>query len=780
MKAFFLVLLSICASAALHAQVTWIADKPVGAGPSEVFTDSAAKRVHVLTSGIDADFDGLFEPESDVSAGWYVLDPSGNILDSTLFNGYFNSFPIRVGVDIAGRILYAPVNGKVGSFSLETLEPIDAALLDEAFAAVSYHPESGILTLSLRAPDFSSPGEIVYFHPELGLLARVEGGVNPGNGIGIARGDVGFGFYTVNEGGFGESNASLTGIGFNSNLFDYVNGESLGGGGADMLLDGDRAFLLMSGTHRVRIVDVNTHEEIAPSPIEVGTEGFDGPRCLAISGDTLYVGTYASDVRRFDLKTGEMIDAISLPGKVEDLAMIGSSLFAAISYTAGTYDADSLLVHIDTRSGEQIETIVVGAQPGSILANPSDGSVTALGYGAGDSPTPWWKTVDVATGAFRTQGTLSHSLSFPLRATLDPADGSILFVGSDTLFMLNTGVDAATPESLYTDPDASGDLFGVSDGSDYWLVTERPLDFAAAPCYVHAVRKSDRKRIAKFRTAGFYAIDAGIVPSSIPGGTAAYILHEGNFGNEDATLTLAEYVPHLFEGELGSGANHIMHGTDEYGSELTAVTMTGSHEVLFLDFNERGVPQITLRVPTGTTGLDGPRQSVIAPCVPVVFDRPLLVTTYSGEVLLLADERVVDTEEIGGKGEGIAALGDKVYTANSFETGTYTPGSTVSIITLIYSSVEDASTVSGATLDQNYPNPASDRTTIPFTLSRPGQVTLDLYTSTGELAGALLNTSLEAGRHEATIDTKGLPAGSYLFRLGVGGETFVKRMEVAR
>lgn len=785
MKVLFILLLSIFGSASLCAQVDWsVAHKPVGAGPSEIFADSAHNQIHVLTSGVDADFNGIFEPGGDdISAAWYVLDPAGNVVDSSFFEGYFNSFPIRVGVNLKEGIMYAPVNGTVQSYSLQTLKPLGETLIDENFAAAAYDSASGMLILSARAADFSSPGEIVYFDPQTQLeVGRVRAGVNPGNGIADPRPDIdGIGFYSINEGGFGQADASLTYTTFSSNLFASVNGKPLGGGGADLLVDGFRAYLLMGGSHQVRIVETETHQEVSPSPIEIGTEGFDAARSLALAGDTLIVGTYSSDVRRFNAKTGALIDVIPMPGKVESVAVVGSSIFAAIAYTAGTYDADSLLVVIDMVGGLPTDTLVVGGQPAAVLANPENGSVTVVGYGAGENSTPWWKTVDAATLATDAEGTLSQHLSYPFRPAMNAANNNLMFVGSDTLFGLNVSVSNSTPEPVYTDPTASGNLFGVSDGGDYWYVTERPTDFASFPGYLHAIRKSSGVRDAKFITGGAFLLTAAPVPSSATGGSAAYLLHEGNFGSTtDATLSFADYVPEAHKGVMGSGANYIMHDVDEYGTEITAVTMTGSHEVLFVDFTEDGFPAITSRVPTGTTDLDGPRQCVIAPCVPVIFQNPLLVTTYSGQALLLANGTVVSSHEIGGKGEGITKLGDKVYTANSFETGTYTAGSTVSIISLIYSSVEETGSVAGTTLAQNYPNPANGRTTIPFTLSKAGDVSLDLYSATGALTATLLHTHLQAGKHDLTISTADLPSGTYIYRLTLGNQTFTEKMEVVR
>lgn len=784
MKALFVLLLFVLGSASLCAQIDWsVTPKPVGVGPSEIFTDPATNRIHVLTSGVDADFNGRFEPGTDdISAAWYVLDPAGNPVDSLFFDGYFNSFPIRVGVNLRLGVMYAPVNGKVKTYSLETQDILEEALIDENLATASYDAASRTLILSARAADFSSPGEIVYFDPEAKLiLGRVQAGVNPGNGIATLRPDIGgVSFYSINEGSFGTMNSSITYTSFSSNLFSAVNGEPLGGGGSDILTEGTRAFILMGGTHQVRIVETQTHTEITPSPINIGTEGFDAPRALAKVEDTLIVGTYTSDVRRFNLRTGAMIDVIPTPGKVEAVAVLDSLLFAAIHYTAGTYDPDSLVAVINMNTGEVIDTIVVGALPAKIMVDAVENRVLVVGYGSGENGMPWWKFLDGTTLEPVAEGTLPVALSFPLRAAFIPGENRLVFVGSDTLFSLDVTTAGAIPEPIYTDPSGTGDLFGVSDGGGYWFVTERPKDFVPAPGYLHAIRKSDGVRTAKFITAGDFLLDVAPVPSSAGGGTAAYMLHEGGFGAQNATLALADYAPTVHEGTLGGGANYIMHNVDDHGTEVTAVTMTGTHEVVFLDFTEDGFPAISSRVSTGTTDLDGPRQTISVPGLPTALNKPLLVTTYSGESVFIANNMVMARLETGGKGEGATTLENKIYIANSFETGTYNPGKTVSILSFIFTSVSEAGNVGETSLAQNYPNPAGDHTTIPFTIERAADVSLNLYSASGELVASLVEKPLEAGRHELTLDTKELATGTYLYTLTVGNKTLTKKMEIVR
>ncbi|MCH8569671.1 MAG: CotH kinase family protein [Balneolales bacterium] len=71
-------------------------------------------------------------------------------------------------------------------------------------------------------------------------------------------------------------------------------------------------------------------------------------------------------------------------------------------------------------------------------------------------------------------------------------------------------------------------------------------------------------------------------------------------------------------------------------------------------------------------------------------------------------------------------------------------------------------------LHQNYPNPFNGQTRIPFTLSEPVSVTLEIYSLQGQLVSRLANNqSFPAGTHTINFDTNtaSLASGLYLYRL---------------
>lgn len=72
-------------------------------------------------------------------------------------------------------------------------------------------------------------------------------------------------------------------------------------------------------------------------------------------------------------------------------------------------------------------------------------------------------------------------------------------------------------------------------------------------------------------------------------------------------------------------------------------------------------------------------------------------------------------------------------------------------------------------LKQNYPNPFSDKTSIPFTLTNPSDATVILFDLMGRKVGEIKKTSLSAGEQEVEIDFKslGIAPANYIYQLEV-------------
>lgn len=77
---------------------------------------------------------------------------------------------------------------------------------------------------------------------------------------------------------------------------------------------------------------------------------------------------------------------------------------------------------------------------------------------------------------------------------------------------------------------------------------------------------------------------------------------------------------------------------------------------------------------------------------------------------------------------------------------------------------------------RNYPNPASDITTIEFTLTQAAPTSLVVYDMLGQKAASLINKTLSAGDHKISFNVKDYTPGIYLYELRSGNQSQVKKM----
>jgi hypothetical protein len=78
-------------------------------------------------------------------------------------------------------------------------------------------------------------------------------------------------------------------------------------------------------------------------------------------------------------------------------------------------------------------------------------------------------------------------------------------------------------------------------------------------------------------------------------------------------------------------------------------------------------------------------------------------------------------------------------------------------------------------LAQNHPNPFADATSVRFSLARAAAVRLAVYDALGREVAVLAEGLRAAGPHAVALDARGLPAGTYLYRLEADGEVIATR-----
>ena len=83
-------------------------------------------------------------------------------------------------------------------------------------------------------------------------------------------------------------------------------------------------------------------------------------------------------------------------------------------------------------------------------------------------------------------------------------------------------------------------------------------------------------------------------------------------------------------------------------------------------------------------------------------------------------------------------------------------------------------------LQQNHPNPFNPMTAIRFMVPTRGHVTLKIYSARGEEVATVVDQVMPAGAYERSFSARGLPSGTYLYRLTGPGFDFARKMQLVK
>lgn len=732
--------------------------------PAMLFAEPAAGRIHVLTIGVDVNFNGVLEPDSgDVPARWLVLDAaSETVVDSATFPG-FNIFPLRAGVDLRNNLLYLQQLGRVRAYDIRTLRQVRDSVLVGSYSAVSLDTAANCLIVAERRGS-SAPGVITIVDLDKGdTLARVRAGINTAMSVALADRRGGDAYYTINEGGFGAGNASVSATLLRPDVYDVVNNDTMSGGASFITERGGRVYVALGGGHRVHVLNAATGRDVPYSPIAFGNVRRDGPRTLAFQDDsTLIIGTYAAQLIRVRTTTGAILDTIAMRGKVEAIAVRDSLAYVAIRSVRDTTLADSVLQVVNLRSGAITRTVAAAREPLALFFSANgDLHVVANGEAARA-----WLVYDANLTLKETRSFGTMPLDNPFRVVYDAASDSAYAVIADTVRAI--GVAGGGPwRTVYAGTRKTGRLNSVSEGGEYLIVCEA-LTAPTGPEYVHVITRGG-DLVAKFKTSP-RPLMAARVPGSRPGAVRLYVLDRAVAGQIRSQLDMFEFHPNILNADtLGDGANHIVGLGDR-----VLVTMNGGHSVAVVDAN---TGLVAAKLPIGTTGFDGPRELQMLP------GGISLVTTYAGDLRVVSRDGGIQTHPIGGKAEGVTMLGSKVFVASIFAPD-YSADSAVVVFdaaAINVASVRREDVVASAlSLEQNQPNPVGEATVIRFSVERAGRAELAVFDMTGRRVATLLDRDVEAGTYAVDVRVGDLPGGVYVYRLVSGAAVQSRTMQVVR
>jgi hypothetical protein len=113
------------------------------------------------------------------------------------------------------------------------------------------------------------------------------------------------------------------------------------------------------------------------------------------------------------------------------------------------------------------------------------------------------------------------------------------------------------------------------------------------------------------------------------------------------------------------------------------------------------------------------------------------------------------------KNEGTLEYMVRACALRSTASGTYYDMGKGATCTVLTTGVTEDVPVVGSVIASVQPNPASDNVGVEFSITRPGQTTVDLYDITGRSIARFDAGVIAAGTHRTTFDVSSLPPGTY-------------------
>lgn len=171
--------------------------------------------------------------------------------------------------------------------------------------------------------------------------------------------------YVLNQGDFGQGNASLTAYLPDSNLtenglFKRVNGRSLGDVANDIVINGNEAYMVINNSDKIEVMDASTALSTATIYFPSGTS----PYRIALypPGNIGFVSDlYTNSVSAIDLTTNAVIPADTIP--VGD-APYGITCISRQVFVANSgYGSGSTVSVIDASTLKVMKTLRVGTGP---------------------------------------------------------------------------------------------------------------------------------------------------------------------------------------------------------------------------------------------------------------------------------------------------------------------------------------------------------------------------------------------------------------------------------
>ncbi|MDZ4751476.1 MAG: hypothetical protein SGI87_07685 [Flavobacteriales bacterium] len=177
------------------------------------------------------------------------------------------------------------------------------------------------------------------------------------------------GVFILNEGSFGNLNASISHIGFNDQLsadpYYNSNGVFLGDVLQGFAVHAERGYAVLNNSQKIEVIDMTDFKN------NTTITGFDYPRHIVVHDNYAFVsnGSFAGDVKVIDISTNEIVESIPVGNGPENMLVYNNKLYVCNS---GGWTTDNRITVIDILTLQAVSTIEVGDRPMEIALDANE------------------------------------------------------------------------------------------------------------------------------------------------------------------------------------------------------------------------------------------------------------------------------------------------------------------------------------------------------------------------------------------------------------------------
>ncbi len=304
-------------------------DFEVGKQPSEIFFFGGY--YHVFCIGQDLDYNGTYDEGDEYPSWWKIPVHQGSmkaekVMDLPMGGVQFNT---RHAFDATNGVVYISQGSGIVSLDLAKGEVKDDNVYTGSTKGLSLYSNH----LFIAAPVTPSKvivlnrnSKAVQFEAPAGINLQEVLPYKVGSEMGMVALNVGP--YTADSSNVMIYKLDHQGEGTTVSSIDTIY---VGNTGNHINIEHGMLYVTSNGSHKVEVIDLATKQ--ITKTIETGTSGSNGPRQSKVHGNTLFVTTYNSDLRTFDLTTGSSIETYETAGVPEGLDISNDIVAVANIYS---------------------------------------------------------------------------------------------------------------------------------------------------------------------------------------------------------------------------------------------------------------------------------------------------------------------------------------------------------------------------------------------------------------------------------------------------------------